>query len=300
MSTWLIDGASLMAAGWHAAQPDRAIDTARRAFVHALFRILAQHKPDAFVVCFDPPTVDRERRRVLMPRYKGNHTKKPPSFWVAVIEPMRAIVKARGGHVLMQSNWEADDLIATLVATSPEDVPLVVASKAQRMHQLLQFPGLQIWNGERMLGPAEAAQADEVAPHRLVELLALTGSRQDGVPGINGVGPKYAAALLRDWTLPQLYQHMIHNPEWMPSMRAPEKVRADLLANYTQIALNTQVFALCTSAPVGLDWACIEQVQAEDPDELLKRLSMIGMMKMVNWIRSAQIWEEMPPEKETP
>lgn len=50
--------------------------------------------------------------------------------------------------------------------------------------------------GQRLTGPAEVTARYGVAPARWPDYRALTGDPADDIPGIRGIGPKTAAALL--------------------------------------------------------------------------------------------------------
>ena len=51
--------------------------------------------------------------------------------------------------------------------------------------------------GHRLTGPAEVTACYGVAPVRWPDYRALTGDPADNIPGIRGIGPKTAAALLK-------------------------------------------------------------------------------------------------------
>ena len=46
-------------------------------------------------------------------------------------------------------------------------------------------------------GVAEVIERYGVPPERFVDFLALAGDASDSIPGVKGVGPKTAAALIR-------------------------------------------------------------------------------------------------------
>ena len=105
---------------------------------------------------------------------------------------------------------EADDVIATLVARSPER-NILINSMDQDYYQLLRdgSPGrgsVNVMNtamrpGTRMLGPAHVMMRYGVTPEQFTSFRALCGDTSDNIPGVKGVGAKTAAALLADGLL---------------------------------------------------------------------------------------------------
>lgn len=106
---------------------------------------------------------------------------------------------------------EADDLISSYVeAAVASDLDVTIISSDKDLMQLVR-------DGERgsvrqvvpgkhggVFGPAEVRAKFGVGPERLGDLLALAGDKVDSIPGIRGVGPKKAAALLGDGDLEHL------------------------------------------------------------------------------------------------
>ncbi len=101
---------------------------------------------------------------------------------------------------------EADDVIATLAHTARTDRDVLIMSADQDFYQLLTDAGpseqrVQILNtarrsGQRIIGPADVHARYGVHPAQFPDLRALCGDSADNIPGVRGVGPKTAAALL--------------------------------------------------------------------------------------------------------
>ncbi len=61
----------------------------------------------------------------------------------------------------------------------------------------------------RDVGPAEVQALYGVTPAQIPDLKALTGDPSDDIPGVRGIGPKTAAALLREFpTVEMLLTHL--------------------------------------------------------------------------------------------
>ncbi|MGH3247972.1 MAG: 5'-3' exonuclease [Trebonia sp.] len=128
-----------------------------------------------------------------------------------VLKPIRALPAVKAGLDLFAITWvevndaEADDVIATLVASCPER-DVLIASVDQDYFQLLRDAGpgrgsVQVLNtarraGSRLAGPAEVRERHGVTPAQFADFRALAGDTADNIPGVRGIGAKTAAALL--------------------------------------------------------------------------------------------------------
>ncbi len=109
---------------------------------------------------------------------------------------------------------EADDLAASYVeAAVASGLDVTIISNDKDLMQLVRDGDRgsvrQLVQGKEggVFGPAEVRAKFGVWPERLGDLLALTGDKADSIPGIRGVGPKTAAALLGDGDLEHLLAH---------------------------------------------------------------------------------------------
>lgn len=145
-------------------------------------------------------------RKDTDPGYKAT---RPES--AEALRPIRALPDVKAGLDTYGITWieiddaEADDVIATLVATQPgRDV--LIASMDQDYYQLVRdadpdHGAVCVLNtamrpGSRLIGPAEVTARYGIAPGQYVDFRALSGDASDNIPGVRGVGAKTAAALL--------------------------------------------------------------------------------------------------------
>jgi 5'-3' exonuclease len=97
-----------------------------------------------------------------------------------------------------------------------------------------------------LLGEVEVRRKWEVPPHQIVELLALTGDSIDNIPGIEGIGHKTAANLIREFgTVENLLQHL-------PDVKT-EKLRLRLEQSEKQIRENRQMVQLDLDHPLPVE-----------------------------------------------
>ncbi|WP_200931469.1 5'-3' exonuclease H3TH domain-containing protein [Frankia sp. R43] len=128
--------------------------------------------------------------------------------------PLEALANVKTGLDLFGITWieiddaEADDVIATLTAATSAERDVLILSMDQDFYQLLTDPDshgtrqpIRILNtarrpGSRLIGPADVLTRYGVHPAQFADLRALSGDSSDNIPGVRGIGPKTAAALL--------------------------------------------------------------------------------------------------------
>lgn len=142
-------------------------------------------------------------RRAMFPEYKANRPPAPedlrPQF-----ELIRKATDALGIPRVQDPRFEADDLIASYVkAARAAGIRTVVVSSDKDLMQLVtdEAPQCVLWDTMKAtaVGPAEVVEKFGVTPALLGDLLALVGDSSDNVPGVPGIGPKTAAALLTEF-----------------------------------------------------------------------------------------------------
>jgi DNA polymerase-1 len=144
-----------------------------------------------------------EANRELLPAYKANRVRDE-----AALKPLRAIPHVQQGLTTYDIAWieidtaEADDVIATLVTNTEPDRAVWIMSGDRDFYQLLtdrvRVLNTVLHRGRRHIGPAEVAERYHVTPAQWPDFCALKGDSADNIPGIKGIGPGTAAALLAD------------------------------------------------------------------------------------------------------
>ncbi|MEZ6196234.1 MAG: 5'-3' exonuclease H3TH domain-containing protein [Planctomycetota bacterium] len=143
----------------------------------------------------DQPTFRHHR----YPEYKANRDAPPadlePQFDLAV----RAC-DALGLKSFRIPGYEADDIMATLARRAvAAEVPCLLVTPDKDVQQLVRA-GVSVLEPKSrdIYGPAEVQRRFGVPPERLRDLLALAGDASDNIPGVRGVGPKSAQALVAE------------------------------------------------------------------------------------------------------
>ncbi|MDX1569572.1 MAG: 5'-3' exonuclease H3TH domain-containing protein [Xanthomonadales bacterium] len=165
-------------------------------FVGFLCTVLDQARPSHLAVCFDE-ALESSFRNEIYPDYKANREPAPPELRRQFAH-CRAVAEALGIDCFSDAEYEADDLIGTLARRRREaGQRITVLSSDKDLVQVLQG-GDEWWDfaRQRRLDPAGVEATFGVRPEQMADFLALTGDPVDNIPGVSGIGPKSAAAIL--------------------------------------------------------------------------------------------------------
>jgi DNA polymerase-1 len=195
----VLDGHFLIFRAYHALPELRAPDGgavhAVLGFAQSLLK-LRPRLPPLVLVAFDSDPVVSFRTR-LFPAYK-QHRGRPP----ADLEPQFALcmeaTRVLGYADALAADYEADDVMATAVrrfGAGGRAIELLTQDKdlVQLVSPTVTWVG---FDGKLRLDPAGARARFGVRPEQIPDYLALVGDSVDGIPGVPGVGPKTAGALL--------------------------------------------------------------------------------------------------------
>ena len=120
------------------------------------------------------------------------------------LEVLPEFVRACGFACAKAPGYEADDFLAAAVAREERRGGTVIVATGDRdSFQLASRKTtiLQPLGGGEMarIGPEEVRERYGVEPRQVPDFIALRGDPSDKLPGARGVGPKGAAALLRQY-----------------------------------------------------------------------------------------------------
>jgi len=165
-------------------------------FARFLAEFLDECQPQYVAVAFDQ-SLTTSFRNDIYPDYKANR-EKPPAELKAQFAHCRALCDALGLQQLASPAFEADDLIGTLASLAHSaGLPVTIVSRDKDLAQLIRQDDIyyEFASRSRMDYDGVAAKFG-VPPERIGDWLALTGDSVDNIPGVPGIGPKTATALL--------------------------------------------------------------------------------------------------------
>ncbi len=233
---------------------------ASRGFADFLTKLLGDESPSHVLVAFDG-SLTTSCRNEIYPGYKASRDL-PDEDLVAQLEACYRIAEVLGCFTCIDDRYEADDLVATARAKFDdafETFAVVTADKdmTQMVDDRTTF--YDFARGTR-LGPAEVKDKFGVHPHQIRDMLGHAGDSVDDIPGVRGVGPKTATALLAAFDdLDALYADL-DSVKDVP-VRGAKTLGAKLDEHRDMAFLSRELATCALDAPLA----------AESPDDLLWR-----------------------------
>lgn len=197
-----IDGLNIVRRVYEANPEEDSPEKAEVALRHAASsfrRLLSTHQPTHVLAAFDVggPTW----RNDIYPPYRAKRAPMP----LVLSERLPAfydVLSNLGLHVVRIEGVEADDVIATAVLRwlGEGRGDALIASNDNDLHVLISS-GALLWDHfkNEWHDHAWVEKKFGVPPEMLTDLLALCGDATDGIPGVEGIGPKSAAKLLNTY-----------------------------------------------------------------------------------------------------
>jgi DNA polymerase I len=211
---YAIDASVYIFRAWFS-MPDSMVDTennpvnALYGFTRFLGDFIESTNPDLVAVAFDQ-SLGTCFRNDIYPEYKANRDPAPAELKQQFYR-CQQIVSALGLADFSEAHFEADDLIGTVITRlRAEGIPGTIVSRDKDMVQLLTA-GDVLWDyaGNRRIAYADVPEAYGIKPEQMIDFLALAGDAVDNIPGVRGVGPKTASALLAHFdSLDALYGNL--------------------------------------------------------------------------------------------
>ncbi len=198
----LIDGPVYVFRAYHSLPPMPAPDgtptNAAYGYANALLKYLRETGATHAAVAFDHSM--ESFRNEIEPGYKAQRGE-PPEDLVPQFEICVEVTRALGVPAFEMEGFEADDLIATLTAQLlRRGARVLIVTSDKDLTQLVREDGrVTIYD----LGRDKTLDADGVRakfgvdPAQIPDYLGLVGDAVDNLPGVPGVGPKSASAVLR-------------------------------------------------------------------------------------------------------
>ena len=245
---------------------DGEMTNALYGFTRFLGDFLEYTKPEYVAVAFDT-ALETCFRNDIYPDYKANRDPAPPEL-KQQFDRCRAVTRALGLSEFADTRYEADDIIGTLVhRMRREGVKSTILSRDKDLAQLLDA-GDVLWDfvGGKRTAYKDVPAKFGVRAEQMVDYLALAGDAVDNIPGVRGVGPKTAAALLKHFdTLEELYGRL-DEVDGVP-VRGAKTLRRKLAEHRDVAFLSRELTRIECNVPLPSDGADLRRRQP-DLDEL--------------------------------
>lgn len=254
-------------------------------FVKVLRKMLRDVQPDRAAVLWDKGLP--ERRMALLPTYKQHRVEMPETMRPQITHIQR-LVPLMGLHSIAVPQTEADDLMAAYaVEAEGKGAEVVLATNDKDLFQLVSDK-VSVYSTNKadlaspkdpfaLLGVEYVCRKWGVEePRQVGDVLALVGDSADNIPGVAGMGPKRAVALINEF---KNIDNVLQNVEAIKSAPIREKIAASV----EQIRLNQQMVALECDLPLPV---ALEELQIEPRyDELVAELEGFEFKSLTEEVR---------------
>lgn len=278
----VIDGNSLMHRAFHAVPPtmnapDGRPTNAIFGFLNMFLKMIDAFNPDGVVVAFDKgkPRVRME----MLPQYKAQRPPMDPDLR-AQFPMIKELLAALNVPILQSEGWEGDDILGTMARLGEEagcDMLLVTGDRD--MYQLVT-EHVNVVSTRKGLSDVAIMTPESVddlyhgiTPALVPDFYGLKGDTSDNIPGVPGIGPKKASALIAQYG--SLDEVIAHADE------VKGKMGENLRAHIDDALLSRKVATIRTDAPVELDFDATS-FPAFSADEVSAALGTLGITAMQN------------------
>ena len=278
----VIDGNSLMHRAFHAVPPtmnapDGRPTNAIFGFLNMFLKMIDAFNPDGVVVAFDKgkPRVRME----MLPQYKAQRPPMDPDLH-AQFPMIKELLGALNVPILQSEGWEGDDILGTMARLGEEagcDMLLVTGDRD--MYQLVT-EHVNVVSTRKGLSDVAIMTPESVddlyhgiTPSLVPDFYGLKGDTSDNIPGVPGIGPKKASALIAQYG--SLDEVIAHADE------VKGKMGENLRAHIADALLSRKVAIIRTDAPVELDFEATS-FPAFSADEVSAALGALGITAMQN------------------
>ena len=229
--------------------PDGRPMNAVYGFASFLLKYVEEEKPTHAAVAFDR-SLTTSFRNEMYPAYKQQR-ELPPAELEEQIDDCETAARVLGFRTFADATFEADDLIATIIRrVAGRNRMFVIVTSDKDLAQLVSN-SVEIYDygkGSR-LGPPEVEERLDVRPSQVADYLGLAGDAVDNIPGVRGVGPKTAAALLKIFgSIDEIYENIDEIPS--SGLRGARSLAERLRAQEEEARLSKELATVSVEAPI--------------------------------------------------
>ncbi|MCI1997850.1 MAG: DNA polymerase I [Olsenella sp.] len=272
----VIDGNSLMHRAYHAIMqpmtaPDGRSTNALFGFFNMFIKMVETFHPDGIICAFDKgkPKVRMEK----LPQYKAQR----PPMDEALHEqfPMvKDLLRTLDVPVCELEGWEGDDILGTLARRGEAAGYEMLLFTGDRDMYQLATEHVKIVSTKKGVSEVQIMTPESVddlyhgiTPELVPDFYGLKGDTSDNIPGVPGIGPKKAAALIVQYG--NLDEVIAHADE------VKGKMGENLRAHIDDALLSREIATIRTDAPIDIELSDAK-FPTFDPAEVTKAFSALG------------------------
>ncbi|MDO4437129.1 MAG: DNA polymerase I [Coriobacteriaceae bacterium] len=278
----VIDGNSLMHRAFHAVPPtmnapDGRPTNAVFGFLNMFLKMVDEFAPDGVICAFDKgrPKVRME----MLPQYKAQRPPMDPNLR-SQFPMIKELLASLSVPVVELEGWEGDDILGTLARRGEAagcDMYLVTGDRD--MYQLVtdHVHVVSTRKGLSDIAIMTPESVDDlyhgITPELVPDFYGLKGDSSDNIPGVPGIGPKKASALIVQYgSLDEVIAH---------AEEVKGKMGENLRAHIDDALVSRKIATIMTNAPIECD---LDEVAfpAYDATSVSAALGELGIMAMQN------------------
>ena len=248
-------------------------------FANQVFQLIEEENPDYLVTAFD--SKGKNFRHEIFSDYKANRSDMPdeiqqqlPYLW--------KLLEAMNIPVLRVDGVEADDIIGTVAKKCMNDsLQCNIVSGDKDFMQLINdstflYAPQARKREKEIFNSKKVEEKWGVGPDHIIDLLGLMGDSSDNVPGVQGIGPKTAMKLIKEYgSIESIYDNIesIKN----------EKMREKLLSDKDNALLSKQLVTILTDVDIDstTDSFIKKEMNNSELEEIFKELEFSGLLKKI-------------------
>ncbi|QOY61235.1 DNA polymerase I [Thermophilibacter immobilis] len=278
----VIDGNSLMHRAFHAIRqpmsaPDGRSTNALFGFFNMFIKMVDSFRPDGVICAFDKgkPLVRME----MMPCYKAQRPSMDPDLHEQF--PMvKELLGVLDVPVCELEGWEGDDILGTLALRGEKAGYDMLLFTGDRDIYQLSTEHVRVVSTKK--GVSEVSIMDPtsvedlyhgITPALVPDFYGLKGDSSDNIPGVPGIGPKKAAALICQYG--SLDEVIAHADE------VRGKMGENLRAHVGDALLSRTIATIRTDAPLDLELSDA-RFPTFDPAKVAQAFSALGFTGMTS------------------
>ena len=278
----VIDGNSLMHRAFHAVPPTMTAPDGRHTnavfgFLNMFLKMIDAFHPDGVVCAFDK---GRPRVRMeMLPQYKAQRPPMDPALHEQ-FPLVKDLLRALCVPVLEAEGWEGDDILGTLARRGEEaGLDMLLVTGDRDMYQLVT-EHVNVVSTRKGLSDVAIMTPESVddlyhgiTPELVPDFYGLKGDTSDNIPGVPGIGPKKASALIAQYgSLDGVIAH---------AGEVKGKMGENLRAHVDDALLSRKIATIMTNAPVECDLSEV-RFPSYDAAAVSSALGPLGITAMRN------------------
>lgn len=173
-------------------------------FTFFLIKILNKYNPNYMAVIFDGEK--KTFRKNKYKKYKLNRKKTPKDIFISISYIIK-ILKSLNIHFVHSANgYEADDIIGTFSKIAENKGYTVFIVSLDKDFLQLVTKNIKIFKPPFKKNPKEIIGIEDVKkkygvnhPKQIIDLWSMMGDKSDNIPGIPGIGEKFAKKFIKKY-----------------------------------------------------------------------------------------------------